>query len=85
MDKGCFGMIKEIGGYLEFEKFNGKEYYSRLLAVNNARNALLYLLRVRKIKKIYIPYFLCDSVFKPIQMHVGNKCSKKTKPSTTKN
>ena len=53
---------KEIGGYFELEQFSGKEYYPDLIALNNARNALLYILKARKIKKIYIPYFLCDSV-----------------------
>ncbi len=57
-------MKKEIGGYFELEQLKGREYYSNLLAVNTARNALLYLLKSRKIQKIYIPYFLCDSVFK---------------------
>ena len=56
-------MEKEIGGYFGLETFQGREYYPDLLAVNSARNALLYLLKAKKIKKIYIPYFLCDSVF----------------------
>lgn len=55
--------MKEIGGYLGLESLmNGREYYPDLIAVNNARNALVYLLRVRKIQKLYLPYFLCDSV-----------------------
>lgn len=55
---------REIGGYFELERTSGKEYYPNLIAVNNARNGLLYLLKIRKIKKIYIPYFLCDSISK---------------------
>lgn len=54
----------EIGGYFGMERLAGREYYPDLIAVNNGRNALLYLLRARKIKKLYIPYFLCDSVSK---------------------
>lgn len=54
--------MKEIGGYFELERFSGKEYHADLLALNNGRCALLYLLKARKIKKLYIPYFLCDSV-----------------------
>lgn len=57
-------MEKEIGGYFEIENLKGKEYYPNLLALNTARNALLYILKARKITKIYIPYFLCDSVFR---------------------
>ncbi len=54
--------MKEIGGYFGLEDFGGQEYYSDLVAVNNARCALVYLIKARKIKKLYIPYFLCDSV-----------------------
>lgn len=53
---------KEIGGYLELEGFFGREYYPDAVPVNNARNGLLYLLKARGIQKLYIPYYLCDSV-----------------------
>lgn len=54
--------MKEIGGYLELEQFYGKEYYSDLIAVNNGRCALLYILKSKKINKLYVPYYLCESV-----------------------
>ena len=54
--------MKEIGGYLELEEFHGEEYYLDAVAVNNARNGLLYLIKARCIRKLYIPYYLCDSV-----------------------
>lgn len=54
--------MKEIGGYFGLEELSKNELYSSLIAVNNGRNALVYILRARKIKKIYIPYFLCDSI-----------------------
>lgn len=54
--------MKEIGGYFGFEKFSGKEYHSDAVPLNNGRNALYYLIKVKKIKKIYIPFYLCDSV-----------------------
>ena len=54
--------MKEIGGYFGLEEFAGKEYYPDLVALNNARNALVYLIRARGVKKLFIPYFLCDSV-----------------------
>lgn len=56
--------MKEIGGYFGLEKLISKEYYPDLLAVNNARNALAYVVKARNIKKLYLPYFLCDSVSK---------------------
>ncbi|MBQ8830407.1 MAG: hypothetical protein IJ017_02265 [Oscillospiraceae bacterium] len=55
-------ITKEIGGYFGLEEFYGREYHDGLIAVNNGRNALLYILKAKKIKKIYLPYFLCDSV-----------------------
>lgn len=55
-------MKKEIGGYLELEHFSGEEFYPEAVAVNNARNALLYILRARSAKKIWLPFFLCESV-----------------------
>ena len=56
--------MKEIGGYFELDRLTGGngEYYSDLIALNTARNALVYLVKAKGIKKIYIPYFLCDSV-----------------------
>lgn len=54
--------MKEIGGYLELEDFQGKEYYPDAVAVNNARNGLSYLIKTRNIRKLYIPHYLCDSV-----------------------
>ena len=56
-----------IGGYFELElseKSNG--LHSNALALNTARNALEYILKVNQYKKIYIPYFTCDAILEPI-------------------
>lgn len=54
----------EIGGYFGAEQLlcSGGEYYQNLVALNTARNALVYLIKAKRIRKIYIPYLLCDSV-----------------------
>lgn len=52
----------EIGGYFGLEPLISNEYYKDLIPLNTARNALLYILKARKIQKLYIPYYLCDSV-----------------------
>lgn len=54
--------VKEIGGYFGLEKLISNEYYPDLAAVNNARCALLYIIKAKHYKKVYLPYFLCDSV-----------------------
>lgn len=56
-------MAKEIGGYFELGPLRQTgEYYPNAVALNTARNALVYLVRARDIKKLYFPRFLCDSV-----------------------
>lgn len=56
--------MKEIGGYFGLEEGRGnKEFYPSLIKLNLGRNALAYVLRARKIRKLYIPYFLCDTVY----------------------
>ncbi len=54
--------MKEIGGYFGLEQLINNEYYKDLLALNTGRNALLYLLKAKNIQKLYIPYYLCNSV-----------------------
>ncbi len=54
--------MNEIGGYLELENFSGEEYYPELLKLNLGRTALLFALDYLKIKKLWLPYFLCDSI-----------------------
>lgn len=54
--------MNEIGGYFGLEQLVCNEYYRNLISLNSGRNALLYILKARKINKLYIPYFICDSV-----------------------
>ena len=55
-------MYEEIGGYFELGGFTNSEYHNKAIAINTARNCLVYIIKSRKIKKLYIPYYLCDSV-----------------------
>ena len=61
--------MKEIGGYFELEKLISNEYHKSLIALNSGRNALIYILKSRKIKKIYIPYYLCESVYEILKKY----------------
>lgn len=54
--------MEEIGGYFELEELIKNEYYKNLIALNTGRNALYYVLKALNIKKLYIPYYLCDSI-----------------------
>ena len=54
--------MKEIGGYMELERARGREFHEGAVALNSGRHCLEYLIRAKNIKKLYIPYFLCDSI-----------------------
>ncbi len=54
--------MREIGGYIELEKYNNELLHSDAIALNCGRNCLAYLIEAKNIKTIWIPYFLCDSV-----------------------
>lgn len=54
--------MKEIGGYIEFEHYHGKLFHQEAIALNCGRNALAYLCEAKHIEKVYLPYFICDSV-----------------------
>lgn len=59
--------MKEVGGYLGLDTFIEKEYHSDVISLNSGRNALVYLFEAKKIDKIYIPYYLCDSISKTLE------------------
>ena len=55
-------MKENIGGYFELESLINQQYHKNALKLNSARNCLVYLAKSRRIKKLYIPYYLCDSI-----------------------
>ncbi len=52
----------EIGGYIEFEHYTRPMLHEGALALNSGRGALAYLIRVKNIRALALPRFLCDSV-----------------------
>lgn len=61
--------MKEIGGYFQLDQLINKPYHENIIALNTGRNALFYIIMAKKIEKIYLPYFLCDSVSKLLEKH----------------
>lgn len=53
--------MREIGGYIELDTYTGKMLHDDGIKLNCGRNALAYLIKSKKIKKIYMPKFMCDS------------------------
>ncbi len=58
---------KPIGGYFEISGLYRQPYYKNCLSFNNARNCLRYLIKKRKIQTIYVPKYLCSSVFTAVK------------------
>lgn len=55
--------MREIGGYIEFETYHGQMLHSDGIKLNCGRNCLAYLILAKQIKKIALPFFMCDSIF----------------------
>lgn len=54
--------MKEYGGYIELDTYTLPMLHDNAVALNCGRNCLGYLIQARDIKKLLIPYFICDSV-----------------------
>ncbi len=57
----------EIGGYFELECGFHKNYHNSPLLFNSSRNALSFYLMQKKIKKLYVPMFTCETVWKSVE------------------
>ncbi|MBN7774076.1 hypothetical protein [Clostridium aminobutyricum] len=59
--------MKEIGGYFELSNVGVLPYYRESVELNLGRSCLKYIIRFKNIKKLYIPYYICDVVTKAVQ------------------
>lgn len=53
--------MQEIGGYIELDTYKLPMLHSDGIKLNCGRNALAYLIETRKISKLLVPKFMCDS------------------------
>lgn len=59
--------MKPIGGYFELEMNRGIEYHSDAIKLNLGRTAFEYVLRAKKVQRVFIPYYTCDVMLEPIK------------------
>lgn len=62
-------MHKEIGGYLELERFTGPMLHEEALALSSGRACLSYLIEQRRIQKIALPDYNCEVVAEACRAH----------------
>lgn len=60
--------MKEIGGFFELELKGGKHYHQKALKLNSARNCFKYILKAKKITKVWLPAYCCDSLIEPLTL-----------------
>jgi hypothetical protein len=59
-------MNRTIGGYSEIGLNNYTEFHTEALHLNTGRNCLEYILKANQYKKIYLPFYICEVLFEPI-------------------
>jgi len=58
-----------IGGFIELEFYRSNEiYHPKALALANGRACLNLFLEIYKPKKIYLPYYTCDTLIAPLKL-----------------
>lgn len=58
---------KEYGGYLPLETRSGDDFFSKygnehVVRTNSAKAAIYFAIQKMKLKKVYVPYYMCNSV-----------------------
>ena len=54
--------MREYGGYFELDTYRLPMLHEGAKALNCGRNCLAYLIKARNIKKLKMPYYMCDCV-----------------------
>lgn len=59
---------QEIGGYFGLDlPSSGTNPHSDAIALNSARNSLLYTLRIRRPARVFLPSYICGSMLQPLK------------------
>lgn len=62
------GGLDPIGGFFELESFiNGSSYHNNAIALTTGRACIALILELTKPTRIYIPFYVCNSVIDPIK------------------
>lgn len=59
--------MREMGGYIELDRYRGSMLHGNGLKLNSGRGALDYLIKAKGIKKLRMPKFMCDACDKVLK------------------
>lgn len=59
--------MKDIGGFFELELDEKEEYHKNSIKLNTGRNAFEYILRANQYTKVYLPFYICNSMLEPLR------------------
>ncbi len=59
-------MPEAIGGYFELALNDGKPYHEGLIGLNSGRNAFEYILKSKKYRHVWIPFYACAALLEPL-------------------
>jgi len=59
--------MQSIGGYFELELPTRHQTFPGMIALNSGRNALVHVLRNTDFRRIFVPHYLCDTVYKALE------------------
>lgn len=59
--------MKEIGGYFELELNSLSEFHEKAIKLNLGRTAFEYILRAKKVQKVFLPYYACEVILETIR------------------
>lgn len=61
-------MHKEYSGFIEFNFEKKPGFHDDAVKLNCARQGVNYIIKANNYKKIFIPYYICDTVYKALEI-----------------
>jgi hypothetical protein len=78
---------KEYFGFIEFSLKQKTEYHKNAVKLNCARQAINYIIKAKKYKKVFLPFYICNTVYDALEVdyefyYLNQDLTPKIKPSS---
>jgi len=80
---------KEYFGFIEFSLKQKTAYHKNSVKLNCARQAINYIIKAKKYKKVFLPFYICKTVYDALEVdyefyYLNEDLTPKIKPSSLK-